>query len=182
MEDVLEVRFEPFNPPWPDQAPGAQRPIHHAIMNLGHFLSPNGRQCSEIVADKNILLQIFPASSLLRVCDSFWSIIESDFDLKSLVIHFMKLEDRCKKWWAQSEAYFEEKSLWFRSATNPVGTREISSSTWKKKISEYLAKEISKIESEAFAFPSEEIGFIPDIFKCFSIPESSVISLLQDSE
>jgi hypothetical protein len=128
------------------------------------------------------VLEIFPASSLLRVCDSFWSIIESDFDLKSLVIHFMKLEDRCKKWWAQSEAYFEEKSLWFRSATNPVGTREISSSTWKKKISEYLAKEISKIESEAFAFPSEETGFIPDIFKCFSIPESSVISLLQDSE
>lgn len=157
--------------------------ISPTIVKCGHLLSPNGKQHSESVFDNNILMQIFPATSMLRVCGSFWGIIESDFELKSLVIQFMKLEDRCKKWWAQSEAYFEEKSRSFCSAANPVGTREIShSSTWKKQLSEYLANEISAIESEAFAFPAEESGFIPDIFKRFSIPESSVISLLQDSE
>jgi len=97
----------------------------------------------------------------------------------------MKLEDRCKKWWAQSEAYFEEKSLWFCSTASPLDGRDTSSSIWKRQISEYLENEISNIEREAFAFPAEESGgreFTPNIFKRFSIPQSSVISLLQDSD
>lgn len=120
---------------------------------------------------------------MLRICDGFWALIESDYELKSLIVQFMKLEDRCKKWWAQSEAYFEEKSLRFHCAASPAD-RDANSFIRKRQLSEYLQNEISNIEREAFAFPVEESGetFIPSIFKHFSIPQSSVISLLQDSE